>query len=80
MSRHWYEETCPACGVANWIDNGDETDLTLLDVDEYTCHACKKVIRLTRGEYGDVYEPHVMEEDYSVGSHVDGELLPRHGQ
>lgn len=33
----WYKVHCPKCGKANWINNGDTTDLTDSDVEGVEC-------------------------------------------
>jgi hypothetical protein len=40
MSEAWYKEYCPNCEAINWICNGDESDLTGMDVDGYKCRKC----------------------------------------
>ncbi len=40
MAETWYKESCPECGTINWICNGDESDLSGVDVDGYKCRKC----------------------------------------
>ena len=65
----WYRYKCP-CGKLNWINNGDENDLTSPDVEAIKCWACKVVFRCgpidelmeeIRGEDGQVYEENGIE-------------------
>ena len=39
----WYKMWCPKCDVVNWIDNGDTSDLSVIDVEGCECHACGHV-------------------------------------
>jgi len=36
----WYKEQCPKCKTINWICNGDESDITGLDVEALKCRSC----------------------------------------
>jgi len=38
----WYRNFCPFCNAVNWYCNGDESDLTVLDVEAVKCWSCKK--------------------------------------
>jgi len=40
MGEAWYKEWCPKCETTNWICNGDETDLSGVDIDGYKCRKC----------------------------------------
>ena len=40
MSEAWYKEYCPKCETVNWICNGDESDLSGVDLDGYKCRKC----------------------------------------
>jgi len=40
MADSWYKEWCPKCDAVNWICNGDESDLTAIDVEGVKCHKC----------------------------------------
>ena len=40
MTESWYKERCPKCNTINWICNGDESDLTGIDIDGYKCRKC----------------------------------------
>lgn len=43
MSESWYRDICPFCGKENYWCNGDENDLTQMDVEGVKCWNCKKV-------------------------------------
>jgi len=36
----WWKIWCCACNIPNWVCNGDETDLTRIDVEGLECHSC----------------------------------------
>ena len=40
MVESWYKEYCPKCETINWVCNGDETDITVIDLDGYKCRKC----------------------------------------
>ena len=40
MTESWYKEWCPKCKAINWICNGDESDLSGIDIDGYKCRKC----------------------------------------
>ena len=40
MSEAWYKECCPKCETVNWICNGDESDLSGIDIDGFKCRSC----------------------------------------
>jgi len=40
MSEAWYKEYCPKCKTHNWVCNGDETDLSGIDVEGIKCREC----------------------------------------
>ena len=40
MSDSWYEEFCPECEAVNWFCNGDESDLTAVDIEAVKCRSC----------------------------------------
>ena len=42
----WYKEFCPECDSSNWINNGDETDLTVVDIEAIKCHNCGEIFFL----------------------------------
>lgn len=42
----WYRVWCPYCDTVNWFCNGNENDITGLDIDAVRCRICKKVFRL----------------------------------
>ena len=42
----WYKEFCPKCDSSNWLNNGDETDLTGLDIEAIKCHNCGEIFLL----------------------------------
>ena len=61
----WHIYICPYCEKRNWVCNGDETDLTGVDVEACNCWSCKELFRLSpedtimeeiRGENGIMYE------------------------
>ena len=39
----WYNDCCPFCGKRNWWCNGDESDLTQMDVEAVKCWNCKRI-------------------------------------
>lgn len=45
-AESWYKTWCPYCDVANWHCNGNEQDLSSLDVEAIECRKCGKVYRL----------------------------------
>lgn len=49
----WYEFRCPGCGKTNFINNGNENDLTGCDVEYIQCHSCYTIFDLE----GVTYEP-----------------------
>lgn len=53
-AESWYKTWCPYCEVINWHCNGNEQDLSGLDVESIECWSCKKVYCL--GEYDPVME------------------------
>jgi len=48
--RSFHQFECPYCGSDNLIDNGDENDLSAIDVEEVDCESCKETFRLTKEE------------------------------
>jgi len=40
MSEAWYKSYCPKCESINWICNGDESDLSGVDIEAYKCWKC----------------------------------------
>ncbi len=46
MADSWYKEWCPHCNAHNWICNGDETDLSGMDVEGIKCRECGKIFML----------------------------------
>lgn len=40
MAESWYKEYCPKCDTVNWVCNGDESDLSGVDIDGYQCRKC----------------------------------------
>jgi hypothetical protein len=46
MSESWYKEYCPYCDTRNWICNGDEQDLSGMDVEGIKCRNCDKIFML----------------------------------
>ena len=40
MSEAWYKEYCPKCETVNWVCNGDESNLSGVDLDGYKCRKC----------------------------------------
>jgi len=49
MPESWYKEYCPYCETHNWICNGDENDLSGVDVEGIKCRECGKIFML--GEF-----------------------------
>ena len=41
MADTWYKIYCSVCKAVNWWSNGDESDLSLMDVEVIRCHNCK---------------------------------------
>ena len=39
----WYKEFCPNCNTINWVCNGNESDLSGIDIDGYKCRQCGKI-------------------------------------
>lgn len=76
MSRHIYDQRCPACKAVNWIDNGDVNDETIADVGRFKCWKCKAEIVLTVGANSEEYKPHLdgteWSDEFDQGRHVDG--------
>ena len=50
MSEAWYKEWCPKCDTVNWICNGDESDLSGVDIDGYKCRKCGHIEYLNDDE------------------------------
>ncbi len=42
----WYRVWCPYCETGNWFCNGNESDLSGIDVDAIKCRSCAKVFLL----------------------------------
>lgn len=42
----WYRVECPSCGKNNWLNNGDVTDQTAMDVTSFACWNCNKKCNL----------------------------------
>ena len=42
----WYRTWCPYCEIDNWHCNGNENDLSSLDVEGIKCRRCKQLYRL----------------------------------
>ena len=42
----WYRTWCPYCGKDNWHCNGNESDLSGIDVEAVKCRNCHKIYRL----------------------------------
>ena len=40
MPETWYKEYCPKCDTVNWICNGDESDLSSVDIEGFKCRKC----------------------------------------
>ena len=40
MTDSWYKEICSNCNTINWVCNGDEIDMTAVDLDGYKCRKC----------------------------------------
>ena len=67
----WYRSKCPYCEAVNWIDNGNEQDISGIDADACNCWKCKKLFRLSeydalleeiRGEDSMIYETNGQEK------------------
>ena len=40
--RTWHQWECSYCGAKVMVDNGDESDLTALDIEDAECTGCLK--------------------------------------
>jgi RNase P subunit RPR2 len=40
MAESWYKEWCPKCNTINWWCNGDESNLSGIDVQAFKCRKC----------------------------------------
>lgn len=56
----WYKIRCPNCKASNWLNNGDISDLTSLDVEGLECWSCKQKRKLDENfnELDDYEEDH----------------------
>ena len=45
-AESWYRTWCPYCEVVNWHCNGNESDVTAIDVEAIKCRSCKETYRL----------------------------------
>ena len=36
-----YKTSCPQCHATNYVNNGDENDMTAQDINGVRCHSCK---------------------------------------
>lgn len=50
----YYEMVCPSCKTANLVCNGDESDYTVPDVEEFRCRKCKSIIKIPESEDGEL--------------------------
>jgi hypothetical protein len=39
-AESWYRIICPKCEFSNWVNNGDESDLSGVDIEGYKCWQC----------------------------------------
>ena len=39
----WYKNWCPECKTINWVCNGDESDLSGIDIEGVKCRKCDKI-------------------------------------
>ena len=71
----WYRTWCPYCDVGNWHCNGNESDLSGVDVEAIKCRSCGTVYRL--GPIDDIMEEIRGDEDVITedGVHM-AEVLP----
>jgi len=46
MAEAWYKEYCPHCDTCNWICNGDESDLSGVDIEGIKCRYCDMIFPL----------------------------------
>jgi hypothetical protein len=46
MTETWYKEDCPECETHNWVCNGNEQDLSSLDVEAIKCRKCGHIFFL----------------------------------
>lgn len=40
MVQIWFQDNCPECRSSNWINDGDPSDLTAMDVGGIKCWKC----------------------------------------
>jgi len=45
-AESWYRVWCPWCEADNWYCNGNESDLSGLDVEAIKCRICKETFNL----------------------------------
>lgn len=53
-AESWYKVWCPYCDTDNWYCNGNENDITGIDVEVIKCRKCKKLFLL--GEPDEILE------------------------
>jgi len=57
MTEQWWCSSCPKCKEKNWINNGDPSDLTVMDVEGIRCWSCQHCWRLSEElDYADEME------------------------
>jgi hypothetical protein len=49
----WINASCPGCDKANWLNNGDVSDMTVTDVNGFKCWNCGKCFTFDDEEYMD---------------------------
>lgn len=64
-AESWYRVWCPYCDTSNWYCNGNESDISGMDIDAVKCRNCDKVFLLATPDpiineiRGDDYELNV---------------------
>ena len=49
----YHKWECPYCGAMNMVDNGDISDITVLDVEEADCEKCGRTFGCGPGYEGE---------------------------
>lgn len=56
----WYKIWCDECGTANWLCDGNTSDVTGIDIEGFMCRKCKTVYPMMEDDPGDP-------EGYDIG-------------
>ena len=62
MAEAWYKEWCPKCETHNWICNGDESDISGVDVEAIKCRKCDHIFFLGDVDVTEI-KMQILEED-----------------